>query len=78
MQASDCCKGEKMTDYQSKLAKELHELRKDAERYRWLRTFEVDSYMAFGSGAKLDAAIDAAMRAEQFPGVDIDSVHRKA
>ena len=59
-----------------KQAEWLESLRKDAERYRWLRTFEVDSYMAFGSGAKLDAAIDAAMRAEQFPGVDIDACHK--
>ena len=36
-------------------------MRKDAERYRWLRQFEVDSYKACGSGLRLDAEIDAAM-----------------
>ena len=48
-----------------KLARELRAERdallKDAERYRWLRQFRVDSYMASGSLADLDAAIDAAM-----------------
>ncbi len=33
----------------------------DAERYRWLRTFEVDSYLACGKEEKLDAEIDLAM-----------------
>ncbi|HEY8878265.1 MAG TPA: hypothetical protein VIN03_11915 [Roseateles sp.] len=42
---------------------ELESLRKDAERYRWLRTWKVDSYLACGSDKKLDAEIDAAMQA---------------
>jgi multidrug resistance efflux pump len=44
-------------------ALEVDGLRKDAERYRWLRT---DAYpqhvIAMGFGAELDAAIDTAMK----------------
>ena len=36
-------------------------LRKDAERYRLLRNYIVDSYIACGSGERLDAELDAAM-----------------
>lgn len=35
----------------------------DAERYRWLREYDVDSYLASGKFECLDAAIDEAMRA---------------
>ncbi len=44
--------------------KEISELRADAERYRLLRTFHVDSYIACGSHADLDAEIDAALARE--------------
>ena len=37
----------------------------DAERYRLLRKYIVDSYIACGSGERLDAEIDAAMLAER-------------
>jgi hypothetical protein len=46
---------------------ELEALRKDAERYRLLRKYIVDSYIACGSGERLDAEIDAAMLAA--PGI---------
>ena len=69
-------------DYPSKLAKELHEMRKDAERYRWLRDTPWPAALAYvicnQCNARWDEFVDAAMRAEQFPGVDIDAVHRKA
>lgn len=39
----------------------LEAMQADARRYRWLRTFQVDSYLATGSLEALDAAIDAAM-----------------
>ena len=93
VQADDCCEGEKMTDYQSKLAKELHELRKDAERCRWLAErmlaadfdYGGDGTLAlvfempegFRASADFRDTIDSAMRTEQFPGVDIDAAHRK-
>ena len=35
-------------------------LREDAERYRWLRKFEVDSFFASGKAKRLDVAIDKA------------------
>jgi hypothetical protein len=35
----------------------------DAARYRWLRQHNVDSYLACGRGAALDAAIDDAIAA---------------
>lgn len=53
---------------------EVAELRKDAERYRWLRQFTVGFLecpdnlpfgMWHGPTDKLDAAIDAAQNAEQ-------------
>lgn len=44
----------------SALREEIERLRVDAERYRWLRQFKVDSYLAGGSGEKLDAEIDGA------------------
>lgn len=37
---------------------------RDAERYRWLRTYHVDSYLANGSLEKLDAECDAAINAK--------------
>ncbi|XQA74623.1 hypothetical protein ACM9XA_03540 [Xanthomonas sacchari] len=43
----------------------LHDAQRDAERYRWLRSFEVDSYLACGSKERLDSQIDAAMAAER-------------
>lgn len=39
----------------------LEAMQADARRYRWLRTFQVDSYLATGSLEALDADIDAAM-----------------
>lgn len=41
------------------LKAEVEALRKDAERYRWLRQYTVDSYGAQGSFAALDRDIDA-------------------
>ena len=74
-----------------KQAEWLESLRKDAERYRYLRAqhwhdntitavrFPRDA-MKLGydapSGDRLDDLIDAEMRAEQFPGVDIDAIHK--
>jgi len=46
--------------YAEGLRAERDALRADAERYRWLRTYEVDSYLASGRMDSLDAAIDAA------------------
>ena len=46
---------------QDELEEYLRELRRDAERYRWLREYDVDSYLAWGKLERLDAAIDAAM-----------------
>lgn len=43
------------------LIAEVEALRKDAERYRWLRQYTVDSYGAQGSFAALDRDIDASM-----------------
>ncbi len=40
------------------------DVRRDAERYRWLRNFHVDSYLVVGKLNHLDAAIDAAMLAQ--------------
>lgn len=37
------------------------DVQKDADRYRWLRHYNVDSYLAGGSGEQLDLSIDAAM-----------------
>ena len=34
-------------------------LREDAERYRWLRKFDIDSMYVCGRGERLDLAIDA-------------------
>jgi hypothetical protein len=42
--------------------KELSDLRKDAERYRFLRKYWVDSYLACGKEERLDAEIDEAMK----------------
>jgi hypothetical protein len=42
------------------LQRENAELRKDAERYRWLRQYDVDSYRACGKLERLDSEIDAA------------------
>lgn len=39
------------------------DVQKDAERYRFLRQYSVDSYLAGGTGDKLDQSIDAAMLA---------------
>lgn len=36
-------------------------VQKDVERYRFLRQYNVDSYLAGGSGEQLDLSIDAAM-----------------
>lgn len=47
-----------------KVVLENMELRKDAERYRWLRQYTVDSYGAQGSFESLDRDIDAAMSKE--------------
>ena len=43
------------------MAAEIERLRKDAERYRFLRQYAVDSYIARGSHGQLDSEIDAAM-----------------
>jgi hypothetical protein len=40
--------------------------KKDAERYRWLRTFNVDSYLANGDYEKLDQEIDSAIDATKW------------
>lgn len=37
------------------------EVMRDANRYRFLRNYEVSSYMAFGTGVSLDSQIDAAI-----------------
>lgn len=42
-------------------ATRVAEYERDAERYRWLREYDVDSYLACGRLEKLDAAIDAAI-----------------
>lgn len=39
------------------------DVQKDAERYRFLRQYTVDSYLAGGIGEQLDLSIDAAMLA---------------
>ena len=39
------------------------DVQRNANRYEWLRTHEVDSYLACGRLEKLDAEIDAAMTA---------------
>lgn len=44
------------------------ELVKDAVRYRWLRTWEIDSYLATGKLEQLDAEIDRAMAADALEG----------
>ena len=43
------------------LKADIEALSKDAERYRWLRMYEVDSYRAVGRQTELDSAIDRAM-----------------
>ncbi len=48
----------------ARLLDRLEAAERDAARYRWLRTFNVDSYMARGMLNDLDAAIDAAMHPE--------------
>ena len=57
------------------------------ELYRWLRAHLVGVIHLIGdqaigvsglTGDEFDASIRAAMRAEKFPGCDIDAVHRKA
>ena len=48
-------------DWVSRAADEIAALRKDAERYRFLRRYIVDSYIACGSHERLDAEVDAAM-----------------
>lgn len=40
------------------IAAEVKALRVDAERYRWLREYDVDSYLAIGKREVLDAQID--------------------
>lgn len=48
-------------------ATEIAQLRKDAERYRWLRRRDAGDqwrYMGGVSGEKMDAQIDAAIREE--------------
>ena len=63
-----------MTDYQSKLATELHEMREYTELYLWLRANLVGVIHLLGdkaigvsglTGDEFDASIRAAMRAEQ-------------
>ena len=40
----------------------LRAMAKDAERYRWLREYYVDSYLAAGIRDVLDSSIDSAMK----------------
>ena len=47
----------------AQLEAERDALRADAERYRWLRKYRVDSYLAAGQLSDLDVAIDAAIYA---------------
>jgi hypothetical protein len=48
------------------LSAQVAELRKDAERYRWLRTDRhILMGMAFYSNEELDATIDAALRRQE-------------
>ena len=64
---------------------ELEDLRMDVELYQWLRANLVGVIHLLGdqaigvsglTGDEFDASIRAAMRAEQFPGVDIDAAHK--
>ena len=45
-------------------ADEFQAIARDAARYRWLRNYRVDSYLAGGSHEQLDAEVDAGMKAE--------------
>ena len=46
---------------------DLESVFRDAARYRWLRAYEIDSYLACGSLEKLDADIDLQIEKEQRP-----------
>ncbi len=57
----------KYADHAAEIARlraEADALRVDAERYRWLREYDVDSYLAGGKCESLDSSIDAAMGAD--------------
>ena len=47
---------------EARLMAENATLREDAEKYRWLRKFEVDSFFASGKENRLDKSIDAARK----------------
>jgi hypothetical protein len=47
------------------LLERLEKAEADAKRYRWLRQYTVDSYLARGKLEALDAEIDAAMAVAQ-------------
>jgi hypothetical protein len=51
-----------LTEVTVTLRAHIEGLEADAARYRWLRQYDVDSYLANGKLERLDAAIDAAMR----------------
>jgi len=51
----------KRFEERNQLKAEVEALRKDAERYRWLRQYTVHSYGAHGSFKSLDRDIDAAI-----------------
>lgn len=64
-----CCNVEtpliRLSDYEA-LQAECEKLRKDAERYRWLRSVgrEQPKVVAYNAEAALDCAVDAAMQAD--------------
>ena len=46
---------------------EIEELRRDAQRYRWLRMWTVKSHLAYGRTKELDYEIDEAMQGRGVP-----------
>jgi hypothetical protein len=55
----------KAEDARAALISAIANLERDAKRYRWLRQYNVDSYLAIGSGDHLDYEIDMGIEADK-------------
>jgi hypothetical protein len=57
-----CDRPECVKAQRDELRARVDELEQDAARYRFLRKYPIDSYIACGYDSYLDAAIDSAMK----------------